>query len=53
MARIRLYMTMSLDGYITGPHDSVDAPMGIDWFACSIGSIGATIRDRAAKLSPS
>jgi hypothetical protein len=28
MALIRLYMTMSLDGYITGPQDSVDAPMG-------------------------
>jgi dihydrofolate reductase len=32
MALIRLYMTMSLDGYITGPQDSVDAPMGIDGF---------------------
>jgi dihydrofolate reductase len=25
---IRLYMTISLDGYVTGPDDSVDAPMG-------------------------
>jgi len=32
MAIIRLYMTMSLDGYITGPQDSVDAPLGIDGF---------------------
>ena len=32
MALIRLYMTMSLDGYVTGPRDSVDAPMGIDGF---------------------
>src|SRR5215211_709650 len=32
MALIRLYMTMSLDGYVPGPHDSVDAPMGIDGF---------------------
>jgi dihydrofolate reductase len=32
MALIRLYMTMSLDGYVTGPQDSVDAPMGIDGF---------------------
>jgi dihydrofolate reductase len=32
MALIRLYMTMSLDGYITGPDDSVDAPMGIGGF---------------------
>jgi dihydrofolate reductase len=32
MALIRLYMTMSLDGYVTGPQDSVDAPMGIDRF---------------------
>lgn len=32
MALIRLYMTMSLDGYITGPRDSVDTPMGLDGF---------------------
>src|SRR6267154_1877454 len=32
MAIIRLYMTMSLDGFITGPRDSVDAPMGIGGF---------------------
>src|SRR5215217_6889108 len=32
MALIRLYMTMSLDGYVTGPRDSVDAPMGIGGF---------------------
>jgi dihydrofolate reductase len=25
---IRLYMTISLDGYVTGPDDSVDEPMG-------------------------
>src|SRR3954470_17662088 len=29
MALIRLYMTMSLDGYVTGPQDSLDTPMGI------------------------
>jgi dihydrofolate reductase len=29
---IRLYMTMSLDGYVVGPRDSVDAPMGADGF---------------------
>jgi dihydrofolate reductase len=29
MATIRLYMTMSLDGYVTGPQDSPDHPMGI------------------------
>ena len=28
MALIRLYMTVSLDGYVAGPQDSVDAPMG-------------------------
>jgi dihydrofolate reductase len=28
MATIRLYMTMSLDGYVAGPRDSVAAPMG-------------------------
>ena len=32
MAIIRLYMTMSLDGYVAGPQDSNDAPMGIDGF---------------------
>jgi dihydrofolate reductase len=32
MALIRLYMTMSLDGYVVGPTDSVDDPMGIDGF---------------------
>jgi dihydrofolate reductase len=25
-------MTMSLDGYVTGPQDSVDTPMGVDGF---------------------
>jgi dihydrofolate reductase len=29
---IRLYMTMSLDGYVAGPQDSVDAPMGVGGF---------------------
>lgn len=32
MAIIRLYMTMSLDGYVTGPQDSSDNPMGVDGF---------------------
>jgi dihydrofolate reductase len=32
VAIIRLYMTMSLDGYVAGPRDSKDAPMGIDGF---------------------
>jgi dihydrofolate reductase len=32
MGLIRLYMTMSLDGYVVGPRDSVDAPMGIGGF---------------------
>jgi dihydrofolate reductase len=29
---IRIYMTTSLDGYVTGPRDSMDAPMGVDGF---------------------
>jgi dihydrofolate reductase len=29
---IRLDMTMSLDGYVVGPRDSVDEPMGVDGF---------------------
>ncbi|MEU5881804.1 dihydrofolate reductase family protein [Spirillospora sp. NPDC047279] len=29
MAVIRLYMTMSLDGFIAGPKDDADAPLGI------------------------
>ena len=32
MALIRLYMTMSLDGYVCGPQDTVDAPLGIGGF---------------------
>ena len=32
MALIRLYMTISLDGYVTGPRDSPDTPMGIGGF---------------------
>jgi dihydrofolate reductase len=32
MALIRLYMTMSLDGYVTGPSDGPDTPMGVDGF---------------------
>jgi len=32
MALIRLYMTMSVDGYVVGPADSVGDPMGIDGF---------------------
>jgi dihydrofolate reductase len=32
MATIRVYMTMSLDGYVTGPRDSMDDPMGVDGF---------------------
>jgi len=32
MAIIRLYMTMSLDGYVTGPQDSDETPMGIGGF---------------------
>jgi len=32
MALIRLYMSMSLDGYVAGPQDSTDAPMGIGGF---------------------
>jgi dihydrofolate reductase len=32
MAIIRLYMTMSLDGFVAGPRDSADAPLGIGGF---------------------
>ena len=32
MAKIRLYMSMSLDGYVTGPRDSVSDPMGVGGF---------------------
>jgi hypothetical protein len=32
MANIRLDMTMSLDGFIAGPQDDADAPMGIGGF---------------------
>lgn len=32
MSHVILYMSMSLDGYVAGPRDSVDTPMGIDGF---------------------
>ena len=32
MGAIRLDMTMSLDGYVVGPDDNVDAPMGVGGF---------------------
>src|SRR5687768_13718637 len=32
MAGIRLYMTVSLDGFVAGPDDAADAPMGADGF---------------------
>ena len=32
MGLIRLYMTVSLDGYVVGPRDSVDEPMGVGGF---------------------
>jgi dihydrofolate reductase len=32
MANIRLDMTMSLDGYVAGPRDGVDEPMGVGGF---------------------
>ena len=40
MAVIRLYMTMSVNGYIAGPRDSVDAPMGIGGFRLFNGRPG-------------
>ncbi len=32
MGKIRLDMTISLDGYVTGPQDGAEAPMGVDGF---------------------
>ncbi len=32
MGVIRLYMTMSLDGYVTGPDDTAEAPLGVGGF---------------------
>jgi len=32
MATIRLYMTISLDGYVTGPRDDAENPLGIGGF---------------------
>jgi dihydrofolate reductase len=32
MSLIRLYMTMSLDGFVAGPQDTVDDPMGVGGF---------------------
>jgi hypothetical protein len=30
MAEILLYMSVSLDGFITGPDDGMDHPLGVD-----------------------
>jgi dihydrofolate reductase len=32
MGKIVLYMTVSVDGFVAGPHDSVDEPMGVGGF---------------------
>jgi dihydrofolate reductase len=32
MATIRLYMSISLDGYVTGPRDDAENPMGVGGF---------------------
>lgn len=32
MSVIRLDMTMSLDGFVAGPHDGIDEPMGVGGF---------------------
>lgn len=32
MSTIRLYMTISLDGFVAGPDDSADAPLGVGGF---------------------
>src|SRR5215208_7016067 len=32
MALIRLYMTTSVDGYVAGPQDNLDAPLGVGGF---------------------
>jgi dihydrofolate reductase len=32
MSLIRLYMTISLDGYVAGPRDSADDPLGVGGF---------------------
>jgi dihydrofolate reductase len=32
MGVIRLYMTMSVDGFVAGPRDDAEAPMGVDGF---------------------
>ena len=53
MATIRLYMTMSLDGYVAGPQDSVDAPLGINGFRLFNWLDRRNDRDPAAKCSPS
>jgi hypothetical protein len=50
---IRLDMTMSLDGFVVGPQDSVDAPMGVGGSGCSTGWTAGSIRDRTARCSPS
>jgi hypothetical protein len=50
---IRLYMTMSLDGSVAGPQDSVDAPMGVGDSASSTGSTGVPTPDRTGRCTAS
>jgi hypothetical protein len=45
---IRLDMTMSLDGFVVGPQDSVDAPIGS---GCSTGWTAASTQDRTVRCS--
>jgi len=37
MSKIVLYMSMSVDGFITGPDDSLDHGLGVTASACTAG----------------
>lgn len=53
MGVIRLYMTTSLDGYVVGPKDSVDAPMGVGGFRLFNWLDHRFAPGRTARCSPS
>jgi hypothetical protein len=51
MSNIRVDMTMSLDGFVTGADDGPDAPMAPAGSACSTGSTSGTAPGQAARCS--
>jgi len=49
---IRLDMTLSLDGFVAGPQDGVDAPMGVGGFRLFNWLDNRLDPDRTVRCSP-